>query len=91
MGGREPAARRDGSFWAVAGALVAVVATVLLVDARTGAYLLAGVLAIAAVLRAARPAPGPAALSVRARWLDATVLATFAGTVAILATIVPDA
>ncbi len=89
MGGREPAARRDGSFWAVAGALVAVVATVLLVDARTGAYLLAGVLAIAAVLRAALP--GPAALSVRSRWLDATVLATFAGTVAILATIVPDA
>ena len=76
--------------WAVAGALVAVVATVLLVDARTGAYALAGILALAALLRAVLPGPGPSAISVRSRWLDATVLAVLAVVVAVLAVIVPD-
>ena len=81
--------RRDGSLWAVAAGLAATVAVGLLVDARTGAYVLAGVLAIGALVRAVAPSPGPVALAVRARWLDVTVLTALAAGVATLAAIVP--
>ncbi len=83
------ATRRDGSYWVVTAGLVATVVVGLVTDARVGSFVLAGVLAVAAVVRAAVPDPGPVALVVRRRWLDVTLLVALAVAVAILAAIVP--
>ena len=83
------ATRRDGSYWVVAAGLVATVAVGLATDARVGSFVLAGVLVVAAVVRAAAPDPGPVALVVRRRWLDVTLLVALAIAVAVLAAVVP--
>lgn len=91
MGERPGTSQRDGSFWVVAAGLAAVVVVGLLTGARTGSFVLAGVLVVAAIVRGVRPAPGPAALAVRRRWLDVTVLGVLALALAVLAAIVPAA
>ena len=85
------ATRRDGSFWVVVAGLVVAVAVGLVTGARTGSFVLAGVLAVAAVVRGVRPEPGSPALAVRRRWLDVTVLGALAVALAVLAAIVPAA
>ncbi|HEY0117830.1 MAG TPA: DUF3017 domain-containing protein [Cellulomonas sp.] len=83
------ATRRDGSLWAVAAGIVVAVVVGVLTDARLGSYVLAGLLAVCAVVRAVRPEPGPEALGVRRRWLDASVLGALAVAVGVLAAVVP--
>lgn len=83
--------RRDASYWVVGAGIAATVVVGLLTDARLGAYVLAAVLLSAAAVRGMRPEPGPAALSVRRRWLDVVLLGTLALTLAVLAAIVPNA
>ena len=85
------ATRRNGSHWAVAGGLGASVVVGVLTDARTGSFVLAAVLTVAAVARGVWPEPGPEALVARRRWLDVTLLGLLAVAVAVLATIVPTA
>jgi hypothetical protein len=84
-------ARRNGSLWGVAGGIVLAVLVGMVSDARYGAYTLAGVLVVGAVVRAVRPEPGPAALGVRRRLVDVAVLTTLAVALAVLAAIVPGA
>ena len=81
--------RRDASYWVVAAGVAAAVVVGIVTDARVGAYVLATVLAAAAAVRALRPSPGPAAISVRARWLDVALLSVLAVALAVLAVIVP--
>jgi hypothetical protein len=77
--------RRDASYWVVAAGVVIAVVVGLLADARVGAYALAVVLAVATAVRGMRPEPGPAALGVRSRWLDVSVLGALALALAVLA------
>ncbi len=81
--------RRDASYWVVAAGIAVAVVVGLVADARVAAYVLAGVLAAAAGIRAVRPEPGPAAIGVRRRWLDVSVLGALAVALAVLAAIVP--
>lgn len=90
--GQEPAGgtRRGGSLWVVTLGVAASVVAGLLADARAGALVLAGVLAIGAGIRAVHRGTAPDALGVRGRRVDVTVLALLAAALAILALLVPD-
>ena len=77
------------SLWLVGAGVVASVAIGLAVSTRAGSDVLAGLLALSAVLRATLPAPGPEALAVRSRWIDVTVLGGLAAAVAVLAQVLP--
>ena len=81
--------RRDASYWVVAAGITVAVVVGLVADARVGAYVLAGVLAAAAAVRGMRPEPGPAAIGVRRRWLDVSLLGALAVALTVLAAIVP--
>lgn len=82
------ASRNASLWWTSAGVLVATVVAVV-VGTRAGAYTLAGVLAVCAVVRAVLPHPGPVAVSVRAKAIDVTVLAVLAVSIGVLAQLLP--
>ncbi|RHA44111.1 DUF3017 domain-containing protein [Cellulomonas rhizosphaerae] len=82
------ASRNASLWWTSAGVLVATVVAVV-VGTRAGAYTLAGVLAVCAVVRAVLPHPGPVAVSVRAKAIDVTVLAVLAISIGVLAQLLP--
>ncbi|MEN0130629.1 MAG: DUF3017 domain-containing protein, partial [Brevundimonas sp.] len=82
------AGRNASLWWTSAGVVVATVVA-LVVGTRAGAYTLAGVLAICAVVRAVLPHPGPIALTVRAKAIDLTVLCVLAVSIAVLAQLLP--
>ncbi len=85
------AAGRNASLWVVAvGVLVATVVA-FAVDTPTGALVLAALLAVSAVVRLAVRGPGPAALVVRRRSVDAGTLLVLAIGVGVLSQIVPSA
>ena len=77
------------SLWLVGAGVVTSVAVGLTVSTRAGAYVLAGVLAVGAALRATLRDPGPEALVVRFRWLDVAVLGGLAAAVAVLTQVLP--
>jgi hypothetical protein len=89
--GQRPAGatQRDGSLWAVVAGIAAAAAAGIVTDARFGAFVLAGVLTVCAVVRGARPEPGPPALGVRSRWIDVALLGALAVGLAVLAAVVP--
>ena len=72
------AAGRNASLWWVSGGIAVAIAVSLLIGTRVGSLVLAAVVAACAVVRWTSPAPGPVALSVRARWIDVSVLAALA-------------
>ena len=85
-----PAGRRFRlSLWLVGAGIVASVVVGLAVSTRAGSDVLAGVLAVGAVLRAVLPAPGPEALAVRSRWVDGAALGGLAAAGAVLAQVLP--
>ena len=79
------AAARNASLWWVSAGIVVAIAVSLVVGTRAGCFALAAVAAACGIVRWVSPAPGPVALSVRTRWLDVTVLPTFAIGLAVLA------
>jgi len=82
------AGRNVSLWWTSAGVVVALVVS-LVVGTRAGAYTLAGVLAACAVARLLLPLPGPLAISVRARWIDVTILGVLAASIGLLAQLLP--
>jgi len=82
--------RRDASYWVVGAGIAAAVVVGLLMGARAGAYVLAAVLAVAAVVRGMRTEPAPEAIGVRQRWLDVLLLGALAVALVVLAAIVPN-
>lgn len=84
-----PAPGNVASLWWVAAGVTGVTAVSLLLGTQVGVWCLAALMAGCAAVRAMRPPPGPAALSVRFRTLDVVVLATFAVTLAVLGSILP--
>jgi hypothetical protein len=82
--------RRDASYWVVGAGIAAAVVVGLLMGARAGAYVLAAVLAVAAVVRGMRAEPAPEAIGVRQRWLDVLLLGALAVALVVLAAIVPN-
>lgn len=82
------AARNVSLWWTSCGIVVATVVA-LAVGTRAGAFVLAGVALVGAVVRAVLPSPGPVALTVRAKAIDVAVLALFGVGVALLAQLLP--
>jgi len=76
-------------WWVSAGIVVALVVS-LAVGTRAGSVVLAAVVAACAVVRWTAAAPGPVALSVRAKRIDVTVLFVLALGLAFLAAVLPD-
>ncbi|QGQ20898.1 DUF3017 domain-containing protein [Cellulomonas sp. JZ18] len=83
------AAGRNASLFWTLGGVAASVGAAFLAGAAAGAYALAGLLVVFAVVRAVLPSPGPAAVTVRAKGLDLTVLLLAAAALATLASIAP--
>jgi hypothetical protein len=83
------AAGRNSSLWWVTAGVAVAVAVAVLVSTAAGALVLAGLLAVGAVVRAATPSPGPAALVARSRPLDVLMLFAFAFALAILSQLIP--
>jgi hypothetical protein len=67
-------AARNVSVWWTSSGIVVATLVALVVGTRAGAFVLAGVVLVCAVVRAVLPSPGPVALSVRAKALDVAVL-----------------
>ena len=82
------AARNVSLWWTSSGIVVATVVA-LVVGTRAGAFVLAGVALVCAVVRAVLPSPGPVAISVRAKALDVAVLVLLGAGLAVLAQILP--
>lgn len=82
------AGRNSSLWWIAVGVGVAVVVAVV-VGTSAGALVLAGLLAVGAIVRAATPEPGPAALAVRARALDVFILFALAFALALLTELLP--
>ena len=83
------AARIVSLWWTSSGIVVATVVA-LVVGTRAGAFVLAGVVLVCAVVRAVPPLPGPVALAVRAKALDVAVLTLLGAGLAVLAQILPS-
>lgn len=74
--------------WAPPAALVGVLVSVTVaftLGAQAGCFVLAGVLLLAAVVRALDPADGPAGVAVRSKTFDVSLLSTLAAVIAVLA------
>jgi hypothetical protein len=82
-------AGRNPSLWWIAGGVAIAAAVAVIVGTPAGALVLAGLLAVGAVVRAAAPDPGPAALSVRTRALDVLILFGLAFALALLTELLP--
>ena len=82
------AARNVSLWWTCTGIVVATVVA-LVAGTRAGAFVLAGVVVVCAVVRAVLPSPGPVALAVRAKALDVAVLVLLGAGLAVLAQILP--
>ncbi|WP_421743637.1 DUF3017 domain-containing protein [Cellulomonas sp.] len=82
------AARNVSLWWTSSGIVVATVVA-LAVGTRAGAFVLAGVALVGAVVRAVLPSPGPVALTVRAKAIDVAVLVLFGLGITLLAQILP--
>jgi len=83
------AAGRNSSLWWVTAGVAVAVAVAVLAGTAAGALVLAGLLAVGAVVRAATPLPGPAALVARGRPLDVLLLFVLAFALAILSQLIP--
>jgi hypothetical protein len=83
------AAGRNSSLWWVTAGVAVAVAVAVLVSTAAGALVLAGLLAVGAVVRAATAPPGPAALVARGRSLDVMMLFTLAFALAVLSQLIP--
>lgn len=83
------AAGRNSSLWWVTAGVGVAIAVSVLVSTAAGALTLAGLLAVGAVVRAATPPPGPAALVARSRPLDVLMLFLLAFVLAILSQVIP--
>ncbi|WP_426592946.1 DUF3017 domain-containing protein [Cellulomonas sp. McL0617] len=83
------AAGRNASLWWVSAGIAVAVAVALGVGTRTGSAVLAAVVAACGIVRLVTPVPGPVALSVRARWLDVSVLFTLAVGLGLFAAVLP--
>jgi hypothetical protein len=84
------AAGRSASLWWVSGGLLVSLVVAWTVEAARGALVLAVLLAVSAILRAALPR-GPVALTVRSRATDTAVLLALALGVGILSQVIPTA
>ncbi|MBO3083668.1 DUF3017 domain-containing protein [Cellulomonas fengjieae] len=82
------AARNASLWWTSAGIVVAVVVA-LTVGTRQGAFVLAGVALVGALVRAVLPSPGPVALSFRSKPIDVVVLVVLGLGIAVLAQVLP--
>lgn len=80
------AARNVSLWWTSSGIVVATVVA-LVAGTRAGAFVLAGVVLVCAVVRAVLPSPGPVAITVRAKALDVAVLVLLGAGLAVLAQI----
>ncbi|MBD8078272.1 DUF3017 domain-containing protein [Cellulosimicrobium arenosum] len=87
-GSSRSASRRPAMWIVLAGVLLATVVAVL-VDARAGCLVLAGVLVAAGLARAFLPGPGPVGISVRSRGLDTFFFLAPAVAIAFLALTTP--
>ena len=83
------AAGRNWSLWWVTVGVAVAVAVAVLVGTDAGSLTLAGLLAVGAVVRAATPLPGPAALVARGRPLDVLVLFSLAFALTLLSQLIP--
>ena len=83
------AAGRSPTLWWTSGGIALSVALILVRGVPVGALALALMLAVAGVARALLPAPGAAALTVRSRALDVTILFGLAICIGILSQIIP--
>ena len=83
------AAGRNSSLWWVTVGVAVAVAVAVLVGTDAGSLTLAGLLAVGAVVRAATPLPGPAALVARGRPLDVLVLFSLAFALTLLSQLIP--
>src|SRR4051794_38581799 len=84
------AADRNASLWWVSGGILVALVVSLAVGTRAGSVVLAAVVAACAVVRWTAHAPGPVALSVRAKGIDVTVLFLLALGLSLLAAVLPD-
>jgi len=84
------APRRNASLWWVSAGIGAAILVSLLVGTRAGSVVLAAVVLACAIVRLVVSGPGPVALSVRARWLDVSVLFALALGLAFFAAVLPD-
>ena len=82
-------AARNVSLWWTSSGIVVAILVALVVGTRAGAFVLAGVALVCAVVRAVLPSPGPVAISVRAKALDVAVLVLLGAGLAVLAQILP--
>jgi hypothetical protein len=78
-------AARNVSLWWTSSGIVVATLVALVVGTQAGAFVLAGVVLVGAVVRAVLPSPGPVALSVRAKALDVAVLVLLGAGLAIFA------
>jgi hypothetical protein len=83
------AAGRNSSLWWVTVGVAVAITVAVLVGTAAGSLTLAGLLAVGAVVRAATPPPGPAALVARGRSLDVLVLFSLAFALALLSQLIP--
>ncbi|WP_407341500.1 DUF3017 domain-containing protein [Pengzhenrongella phosphoraccumulans] len=83
------AAGRSPTLWWTTGGIAVSVALVLVRGVPVGALALALMLAAAGVVRAILPPPGAAALTVRSRTLDVTILFGLAIGIGVLSQIIP--
>ncbi|MGV8965739.1 MAG: DUF3017 domain-containing protein [Cellulomonas sp.] len=83
------AAGRSPTLWWTTGGIAVSVVLVLLWGVPVGMLALALMLAVAGVVRAVLPPPGAAALTVRSRGLDVTILLGLAISIGILSQIIP--
>lgn len=82
-------AGRNASLWWVSAGIVAAMVVSLVVGPAAGVWALAGVVVAGAVARAVRPHPGPAAVAVRSKALDLTILLTLAAALTLLGILLP--
>jgi hypothetical protein len=82
-------AARNASLWWTSSGIVVATVVALVVGTRAGAYVLAGVALVCAVVRAVLPSPGPVAITVRAKALDVAVLVVLGAGLAVLAQVLP--
>jgi len=83
-------AGRNVSLWWTSSGIVVATVVALAVGTRAGAFVLAAVALVCAVVRAVLPSPGPAALAVRAKSIDVAVLCVLGVGLAFLAQILPS-